>query len=264
MSRRILAVVPALALAGALAACGSNGAPGAGTNPSGSASSAGGTSGTSGTSGTAGSAAAYAQTPVAQIKSDVESALKDATSLHMAGSIVESTQQIDFDVSLDTSGNCTGTMGLHGQTIELLGVGGDYYFKAPRAFWRSQDAAHVDQIWSIVGGKWVKMGSGSQGSEMSSLCNLTDFTNGLFGDKSKDRQTKVVGPSQFQGQPTVQLSGRSDSGSPTTIQVLAATPHYPVRLDAGRQGEMTFSRFDEPVSVTAPPPDEMVDLSQLG
>jgi len=230
-----------------------------------------GTAATSPSTATAGDAAAFARTPAAQIESDVEAALKGATSLHMAGSIIEHGDQVDFDVSVDTSGDCTGTMGLHGTTLHLLGVAGRYYFKASRAFWAAQDPAHAAQIWALVGGKWVAMGGGAQGgsqpggqsAEMSSLCNLTQLTRGLFGHAGPG-PTSVIGPSRFQGQPTVKLAGRSAGGAATTIQVLAAEPHYPVRVDAGSQGEMTFSRFDQPVEVAAPSPSERVDLSRLG
>lgn len=244
---RAVVAVPVVVLALSLAACGGGSTAGAGGDDSSAASTA------------SGDAAAYAKTPAAQIQSDLESALKGASSLHMAGSIVETNAAIDFDVSVDTSGHCTGTMGLQGSTIQLLGSGGDYYFKAPRSFWHAQDPAHATQIWGIVGGKWVKMGG--QESEMSSLCNLTDFTHSLFAQRNDQKGTTVVGPSQFGGQPTVELAGVKP---PTKIQVLAAAPHYPVHVDAGSQGEITFSRFDEPVTVTAPSSGEVVDLSQLG
>lgn len=207
-----------------------------------------------------GDAASYAATPVAQIEDDVQSALKAASSLHMAGSIIESGQQMDFDVSVDTAGDCTGTMGLHDTTVRLLGVKGDYYFKAPRAFWKAEEPAELDQVWSLVGGKWVKIGASDQ---MADLCDLTQFTKGLFDDDGPDKGTKVVGPSQFAGQPTVELKGTSDDGSATEIQVLASSPHYPVRLDAGSQGEMTFSDFDTPVRVTAPDAAQTVDVKGL-
>lgn len=258
MSRRtsILAVVMPVVVGLALTGCGKvvqvdsrpGGGPGAPASSAASASSGGG-------------AATYAATPVAQIEKDVESALKGASALHMAGSIVDSGQQMDFDVSVDTAGNCTGTMGLHDTTVRLLGVKGEYYFKAPLAFWKAEEPGEVDQVWSLVGGKWVKVGASNQ---MASLCNLTKFTQGLLDDDSPDKGTRVVGPSEFDGQPTVELKGSSDDGSTTDIQVLASAPHYPVRLDAGREGELTFSAFDVPVKVTAPDTGETVDLNGLG
>lgn len=252
MSRRhLLLVVPAVAAALTLAACGGE-------------TSSVGRPATSSPTTSENVAAAYAQTPVAQIEKDVEASLKGASSLHLAGSIVQSKSEIDFDVSVDTSGNCTGTMGLHNTTIQLLGASGAYYFRAPRAFWRSETSSNLNAIWSLVGGKWVKMGSGSDTAEMSALCNLSQFTKSLFKQDENDKDTKVVGPSEFLGQPTVELSSTSDGGTPDTIQVLATAPHYPVRVDAGNDGEMTFSKFDEKVKVTPPPSGETVDLSHLG
>lgn len=205
----------------------------------------------------------YEDTDVDQIQKDVGEAMTGLKSFRLQGSIVDDEQNIDLDLALAESGDCEGSMSIKDVgSFELLVADGESFFKADEEFWTSQGGAQGAQIAEMVGDKWVVASGGMQ--EMASVCDFEEFV-GEFDDEgdSGDLQ-EVTGTSEIDGEDVVEVSFKSDDGNDGTASVLSSDPHYVVKMEVDKEGEMTFSEFDEPVEPEAPSGDEVVDLSQLG
>lgn len=201
-------------------------------------------------------AATYAKTAPATIDANARTALTSATSLHISGEVKNGTETIALDLSLDTSGKCTGTVGLNGQQAQIISLSDNSaYMKADAAFWTSQANA---QTASIVAGKWVT-GFGST-SPFSTFCNLTQLSKSIVSDSVESDSAKLLGTTTVAGAPAVQLTVNTNPGT-GILTVAANSPHYPLSISKGSDGTVTFSGFNVPVNATAPA--GAIDLSNL-
>ena len=57
------------------------------------------------------------------------------TSLHIAGDVNCSGQQVHFDLALTTAGDCQGTFTIGKGSAQILAVGGHSWMKPDHAFW---------------------------------------------------------------------------------------------------------------------------------
>src|SRR5919106_2386500 len=98
----------------------------------------------------------YEDTSPNDIAKDVADAMKEVTSLRMAGTLTQDGQTIDVDLAMSASGNCEGQMSLEGQgSFELIVTDGDGFIKPDEEFWRTQGGPQADALIETVGDKWV-------------------------------------------------------------------------------------------------------------
>lgn len=204
----------------------------------------------------------YEDTPIDQIGDDVEKAMKDLETVHLAGNIVDDGQKILMDVTVSRGGDCQGTMQLDGGgSFDILGVEGVSYFKADEAFWKSQVGDQASVITAAIGDKWATDSSDPEG--FAELCDLDELLSDLNSDDIAGDDSKVTGTQEVSGKETVTIAFTSDDGNPGTAYVSAEDPHYFVRFDVPEEGAMVFSRFDEPLEVEKPAAGEIFDLAKL-
>jgi len=181
----------------------------------------------------------------------------------VSGTVTSEGQEVTIDVQTNDKGDCTGSIGVGGGTAELLGTGGDIWFKPDEAFWKASAGDSADQILAIVGDKWVVVPSGDDG--FSQFCDIDDLLDQLVksekdeGDKYSKKDTEDVDGDE--AVPVVHTSGDDDGTS--VGYVLVDEPHYLVKVektDGDDTGKVTFSEFDEKFEVTAPAEDDIVDL----
>lgn len=200
----------------------------------------------------------YADTAPDDIAKDVADAMKDVTSLHMVGTITQDGQTIDVDLAMAENGNCEGKMSVEGEgSFKLVVADGDNYIKPDEQFWRTQGGPHADTIIKMVGDKWVA--AGGEMSQAGGACDWEELTSGL--DAKDNHITKVTGTDEVDGEETVTVAFKSDKGNAGVAHVLASDPHYVVKVEVEKEGDVTFSEFDEPVEPEAP--TAVIDLSDL-
>lgn len=201
----------------------------------------------------------YEDTAPDDIAKDVADAMKEVTSLHMAGTLTQDGQNIDVDLAMAESGNCEGTMSFEGQgSLDLIVTGGDGYFKPDEQFWRSQAGSQADTIIGMVGDKWVAV-SGEM-APATAACDWDEFT-GDFDDAKDNEIKEVTGTDDVDGEETVTVSFDSDKGNAGVAHVLSSDPHYVVKMEVEKEGDLTFSEFDEPVEPEAP--TDVIGLADL-
>jgi len=206
-----------------------------------------------------GSGSDYQDTSPGDIANDVADAMKDVSSLHMEGTLIQGGQNIDVDLAMAKSGNCEGKMSVEGQgSFQLIVTNGDGYFKPDEQFWRTQGGPKADAIIDVVGDKWVAVTS--EMSQATAACDWGKFTS-AFNDPENNEIKKVTGTGEVDGEDTVTVSFESDQGNAGVANVLSSDPHYVAKMEVEKEGDLTFSNFDDPVEPEAP--SDVINLQDL-
>jgi hypothetical protein len=200
-----------------------------------------------------------------QIADASKKAMSGLDAVKVSGTVTTNGQEVTIDVQTNDKGDCTGSIGTGGGTAELLGTGGDIWFKPDEAFWKASAGDAADQIMSLVGDKWVVVPS--SGDSFDQFCDIDDLLDELIksdkedGDKYTKKDTEDV-----DGDEAVPVEHTSDDDGSSVGYVLVDEPHYLVKIektDGDDTGKVTFSEFDEKFEVSAPAEDEIVDLDKL-
>jgi hypothetical protein len=250
----LLRVVPVSVLATAIAlsaaACSSGGSSGS----SGSA-----TSGTSSLSGTPD-----------QIVQKAVNDLKAATSLQISGNVVSSGTNIKIDLTDAAAKGCQGTLelasgasstgsGALSGTADLVEVDSTVYLKLDQSFFKNLSLP--SSLFSEVTGKYIKVTSKSELASFAQLCDASTLANGF--DKEVTGFVKD-GTATIDGQATEAFRQPSHAGSGIVYISESSTPEI-VRLQGtGSEGQVNFTNYNAPVTITAPPASDVIDGSQFG
>jgi hypothetical protein len=182
--------------------------------------------------------------------------------VRMAGRIEASGQQIGFDLQLTTQGDCQGTFKVGDGSARIIASGGDSWMKPDHEFWTMQAGRQASQIEGLVGDKWVAIPADSS---LSSVCDLDSFLDKIK-DPGNDKKSSatVVGTDTVAGHDAVQVRDMGRGDDKTDGWVSADDPHYLLKLEVTGSGggTVTFSDFDSDVTIKAPDPSDVVDLSR--
>ena len=189
--------------------------------------------------------------------------MKDLDSLHMAGFVTTDGQKLGVDMSITTSGDCQGSFKAGEGTAQILSADGKSYMKPDKAFWEAQAPAQAPQIEALVGDKWVVIPSNTG---LNELCDLDGLLKS-FNDNNPTNKPTAAAAESLDGQDAVKLSGKDSDGTAVTAWVASDSPHYVLKMEQTEGStpmSITFSKFNDTVSITAPPSDQVVDLGAGG
>ncbi|MFF0485023.1 hypothetical protein [Streptomyces sp. NPDC004435] len=202
-------------------------------------------------------------------------ATKAATSVHMKGEGKNDGKDMTLDFSVDDKGSCQGTMsaGAEGKA-EVMRTGGFTYMKADDAFYKStggEEGASAEEgaaIAALLNGRWMKMpADDADSNDLGEFCDL----KAIFADMDKETETTGLtreADADVDGTAAVVLKSKADKkGETTTLYVAkdSAKPYILRSVTAGGEepGSVTLSDYNKPLTVTAPPADQVMDLEAL-
>jgi len=195
-----------------------------------------------------------------EIMARTQAAFKKVPSVHLKGTGVSEGQRFGIDLHIsDKRGRGTITQG--GQTLELLRDGTTVYIKADADFWRAQTGSAAAA--ELLKGKYLK-GSTSD-PKVAGIAALTQpdkFVAQLF---SSDRTVTKGERKTIRGIEAIGIVASGKDGG--TLYVATRGEPYPLQIASTAQSEsgtVDFLDFGSPVTVTRPPPDQVVDTSKLG
>ncbi len=206
-----------------------------------------------GSSSSSGSGTA-SKTP-AEIVAAAKTAADDASSVHVAGSIVNAGASIGLDMELLTGKGGRGRLSENGLSFELVEVGGYVYITGSPAFYRHFAGPAAAQL---LQGKWLKAPAAS--GNFASLGSLTNLRKLLDSTLSSHGSLSKSGTSTIEGQQVIAIDDLTRGG---TLYVAAAGTPYPIEIKKGGTGggKVVFNRWNAPVKLVAPA--NAVDLGQL-
>ena len=200
----------------------------------------------------------------AKIADASKKAMGDLDAVKVSGTVTTSGEDVTIDVQTNDKGDCTGSIGTGGGKAELLGSGGDIWFRPDEAFWRASAGDAADQIQTAVGDKWVVVPTNGDGFDQ--FCDVDDLLDELVdSDEDDDKAYTVKDVEEVDGEDAVPVEQKDDDGT-SVGYVLVDDPHYLVKIEKTEgedTGKVTFSEFDEEFDVEAPAEDEIVDLDNL-
>lgn len=193
-----------------------------------------------------------------------------ASSLRMAGEVPgdESSEAIQFDMAMNTGGECTGTLSIGGKgEAELIRTADTVYVKYDETFLRAQSegepSADVDAAVSMMADRWTQTSATDDADGLDAFCDLDGllegFTNEGHSNASRGRTSEVAGT------PALTLSEK-DGEDTYTVHVATEGKPYVLRIDstsATAPSSLTFGDYDEPVRAEKPAGD-ILDLDALG
>ena len=182
------------------------------------------------------------------------SAVRSATSVHVAGNVPSSGSRITFDLNLVNGMGGQGSMTRNGLSFQLVTVGNEVYINGPIAFWQKLVGnAAAPLLW----GKWIKAPATGQ---LATLATLTDLQK-LFSQLLSSHGRLLKGSmTTVHGQPVIAVNDTTNGG---TLYVATRGRPYPIEVvkNGSDSGQVAFDRFNQPV--TLKPPSEAIDVSQL-
>lgn len=177
----------------------------------------------------------YADLTGGQILTNSLKVTRQATSLHLKADVADPKEgATKMDLSLDSKGDCTGTIAQGKDTIGIIKIGKTVYL-------RPQGTS-----------KWTKTNTAStDGKDLASVCDLNNFIGGFQGEDTaadKGATTKV------DGRPAIVLTEKDGAESYTMDVATSGKPYLLKMVTVGGDspGTLAFSRFDEPVHAVAP------------
>lgn len=190
-----------------------------------------------------------------QIIQEMKKAVANATSVHISGTGSTSGTAISLDLQLARGKGGAGHVEVGGYGFDLVRIDGKLYFKADK---KALEHYAGGVVANLLAGRWfvVPAGSGGFGS-FTPFTNLQALMNQILtasGRVEKGDETKVG------GQPAIALTDTKKGG---TLYVATTGPAYPLELKPGsnKTGSISFTEWDQPVTLTAP--ENALDYKKL-
>jgi hypothetical protein len=191
-----------------------------------------------------------------QILTTAVQAAQGAKSVHVAGTVRDGGQTIAIDLSITSGNEASGTIAEGGASFKLIETGGAIYIQPNPRFLAK--FTHSSAAVQLLRGKWLK-GSPTD-SSFQSFAQLTSIKN-LMGSLTQNHGTLTKGSTTtVNGVKAIAL--HSSKGG--TMYVATTGKPYPLEVSktsGPKVGRVTFTKYDQPFSISAP--SNSVNLDQL-
>jgi hypothetical protein len=191
-----------------------------------------------------------------EIVTATKNAADTASSVHVSGSIVSGGVPITIDLHVASGKGGRGQISENGLSFELIEVGGNAYISGSSEFYKHFAGAAAAQL---LQGKWLRApattGSFATLASLTNLRALLDSALSKPGTKLEKGSTTTIA-----GQKAVPVTDTTQGG---TLYVATTGKPYPVQIAKSGTGggTITFSEWDQPVTLT--PPANSVSISEL-
>ena len=213
-------------------------------------------------------------------------ALSKIETVHVTGTGSQGGSTYALDLSIAKGKGATGTVGIDGATIHLVQVADAMYVQMDadtlKVLGGAAGARVPDSILTALKDKWLKVPTSGAGSgPLADFAELSDLGS-LAGDFAPQGPLSIKDRKQINGKAAVGLLGIGSAGSGGTagtagsggtagtagsggsvLYIEDGGDHLPLQYVPAAQGEFNFVDYGKPVTVTAPPSANVVDLSQL-
>src|SRR5215475_13402959 len=201
-----------------------------------------------------------ADLPATEILAKAKAALTQASSVHIMGGGFSEGQQFALDMRYGTAG-AAGSLTANGQVIELRRVRSTVYLEGTEAFWRSVRGTAAAEL---LKGRYLEVPANRP--DFAELTGFTDLEKNAAELVMPDGEITKGERRTVHGIEAIAL----DSSKGGTLYIALRGEPYPLQAvssaeaTSGETGSLDFLDYGVPVTVTAPPADQVVDISKLG
>jgi hypothetical protein len=190
-----------------------------------------------------------------QILEATKLAASEATSVHIAGSIVSGGKPITLDMELLAGKGGQGKIGQEGFTIDLVETEGSVYINGSAAFYRHVGGTAAAQL---LQGRWLKAPANS--GELVSLASLTNLSKLIDTALANHGAVAKGAKATIEGQPAIAINDTSKGG---TLYVATSGKAFPLEIakNGKESGKVLLNRWDQKVTLKAP--KDAIDISKL-
>jgi hypothetical protein len=181
-----------------------------------------------------------------QIVTEMKKAIASAESVHISGTGTSGGTQLSLDLRLARDKGGAGHVELGGFGFDIVRIDQKLYFKADAKALTHYAGSAVAQL---LAGRWFEVRASSSGfGSFTPLTDLQKLMNQILtasGRVVKGDETTIG------DQPALALTDSKNGG---TLYVATTGPAYPLELKPGgsNSGSITFTDWDQPVTLTAP------------
>jgi hypothetical protein len=202
----------------------------------------------------------------AQVEDAAHGAMSSLTSMRAVGETTSDGQKISFDLSVDRSKDCLGTvtMGSLG-SLEVRHNSAGTWVKPDQAFWKAVAAQQGKPESGATAAEIFKgryLTSGKDDADMKQMTGMCDVLDAIANDDSRPTHATKAGTATVNGATALAIKDTDNSGSSTGYVAMEGTP-YVLRLvsEGSDAGQMDFSDFNKSLDIQAPPADQVIDIS---
>ncbi|MFF8770209.1 hypothetical protein [Kitasatospora sp. NPDC015120] len=203
-----------------------------------------------------------------EIQKKAKDALAGATSVKVVGSISNADEKMTIDLAVDTKGQCKGSVTMPGVgKFELLGDGKQVYLKPDSEFIANVAGGGAEgaKAAELLKGRYIAgVQDDPEMKELTTACNLKDLTKSFVEDgKSTDLTKGSAGT--VNGAKSFSVKSKNSSGDEMVLHVATEGTPYPLRIEKTGKGggQADFTEIDKPLTVQAPPADQVIDYSKF-
>jgi hypothetical protein len=191
-----------------------------------------------------------------QILEKAKAAAKAASSVHLNGTITAPAGDLAVDLRYNLDAGTVGTVTVNRAPFQLV-YGQDLFLKASAQAWTR--FVGDSRAGELLSNRWVRIPPKSAVFEnvatVATFDRLIDLALSPVGALTKTGSRTVRG---------VSVIGVVDEANDETLYVAAEGEPYPVQAQGHAwRGAVDFLDWNKPVDVQAPPPDQVVDLSEV-
>lgn len=172
--------------------------------------------------------------------------LDRARTVHVQGSFQEGGRPTALNLDMVRGRGVEGSVEQGGLSFQLVSINRTVYIKAGSRFWQHYAGSLVAPL---LEGRWFRAplaGQLAALAPLTSVARLVASLTALPGTLVKGPQTTV------DGRRVIAVQDPTQSG---TLYVATTGPPYPIEITGrgARRGTLVFDRFNQPMTVTAPP-----------
>ncbi|KAA1427746.1 serine/threonine-protein kinase [Nocardioides antri] len=191
--------------------------------------------------------------PAEEILRTSEKEMKVLDTVLVTGQFPDGRRQVSIRMSITADGDCSGTMSYLGTgTAEVVHQGDRTVMRPDAAFLTDLGIEQASDFLAELDGRWLELDVDA----LTSVCDLDEF---LERDGRGDAVATNEGNGSVRGEDVVKVRLQEGSNQ-ETYYVMAADPHYLLRLDEAEDAWFEYSEFDEDVEVELPPEDEIYQM----
>lgn len=194
----------------------------------------------------------------AALASSAQKSVNGASSVHVDGGASSNGLPVGVDVGINRAGDMNGTIHENGANLAIISAKGKVYIKATPEFLKQAGAPA--SVCTAVCGHWVELPP-KEASQLTSQITMKTLTGQGGSSKASLSKLTEAGSTTVNGQSAWVL--KAPDGSTVDVSQQSGNLPLEVKSATGNQGQVRYTQWNSVPTPTAPPANQVINLSGL-